>query len=154
MARSYQDKIERTLDIYGFACDCNLCKLDANDPLTKIRAQLIEQIEYKHMNRMITIPEAFTDVQKMKATYANRELKFQLIIPLQFLANKYRELFKYKQSAKCFEEMFDLIKGINFICLPEFIIFIFMLKLIFKIIMILARLLCSKKYTVIIRIVQ
>jgi len=103
---------------------------------------------------MITIPEAFTDVQKMKATYANRELKFQLIIPLQFLANKYRELFKYKQSAKCFEEMFDLIKGINFICLPEFIIFIFMLKLIFKIIMILARLLCSKKYTVIIRIVQ
>ena len=87
--------------------------------MTKIRAQFIEQLEYKHLNRMVTIPEAFTDVQKMKATYTNRDLKLQLIVPLQFLAIKYRELFKYKQSAKCFEEIFELIKGEFFFVIVE-----------------------------------
>ena len=108
------EKIERANDVYGFKCDCSLCKLDAEDPMRPHREKLLEEIDSKNFNTNVSVSEALTDLQKMRCTYLKRGMyQFHLIAPIESLANKYRCNFDYKTSAKCFEDIFELIKEFN-----------------------------------------
>ena len=111
---SFKVKIERSIDIYGFKCDCKLCALDEKDPMLQVREKLINEIDLKNMSKKVSISESLTDLQNIKQTYSNRtEAKFQLMNPLEILAVKYRMNLENKKSAKCFEEIFEIIKDYN-----------------------------------------
>lgn len=111
---TWSQKVERATEIYGFTCDCQLCKLDESDPMRKIREQLVNQMKMKNSTREVSISEALTDMTKMRYTYIKRpELQILLISPIQILAFKYRQNFNYGQSAKYFEELFEKIKDFN-----------------------------------------
>ena len=112
---AYTDKIDRAMQMYGFKCDCVLCKLDEKDPMRKVREQLLQEIESKHSSaNKISISEALTNVNKMRHTYLKRpEYQLQLVEPIQILASKYRDNFDHKKAAKCMDELFELIKDYN-----------------------------------------
>jgi len=110
----YNLKIERSIDVYGFKCDCKLCEMDENDPMRIERDNLLKEIQLKNMNQIVSIDESIMDLERMKKTYLNRpEARCQLIKPLEILAVKYRMDLEYQNSAKCFEEAFDIIKDYN-----------------------------------------
>ena len=115
--RNYSEKIEHTLAVYGFKCDCKLCILDEQDLMRITREKLLNQIETKCLHvtgHRITVSETFTDVHKIKSTYLKRpEYQFQLVPVLQILAGKYRDIHKYKMSAQFHQEIFDILKDYN-----------------------------------------
>ena len=111
---SYSDKLERGMDIYGFKCDCSLCKLDEKDPMKMIRNQLLMQVESKSGNKKTSLNEILKYVEKIKETYSNRHnCQIELIHPLDTLAQKYREIMDYDNSSKLYDDMFELIKYYN-----------------------------------------
>jgi len=114
---NYSEKIEHTLAVYGFKCDCKLCILDEQDLMRITREKLLNQIETKCLHvtgHRITVSESFTDMHKIKSTYLKRsEYQFQLVPVLQILAGKYRDIHKYKMSAQFHQEIFDILKDYN-----------------------------------------
>jgi hypothetical protein len=82
--------------------------------MRSLREKLLEEIDAKSYNPKVSMNEAQIDLQKMRCTYLKRSiLQFHLITPMEALANKYRHNLEYKKSAKCFEDIFDLIKEYN-----------------------------------------
>ena len=121
---AYSDKIERGMDIYGFKCDCSLCKLDESDPLRMIRNELFSHVESIASDKKTTIDEISSCVEKIQESYSKRpNAKIELIHSFNTLANKYRYKLDYKNSIKLFNDMFELIKYYNdfyaVICLKE-----------------------------------
>ena len=108
---SLEEKKERAQLVYGFTCDCPLCKMDTEDPMRPSREKLLTQIEAQTGNNM---NEALKNLQKMKCTYLKRpNYQFHLISPLQSLATCYRSVLNYINSVKCYEDVFELIKDHN-----------------------------------------
>ena len=59
----------------------------------------------------LSLKEAQRDVKLMRKLYLNRtEFQNDLIVPLQNLAFKQRENLNYKESAKLFEEVYEITK--------------------------------------------
>jgi len=85
---SNRNEISKT---YNFKCDCRLCVLDKADTNLEKRQLLSMTIRNKNFASLSLI-EAIDDVKKMRKLYSSRtEYKFDLVVPLQVLANKYRE---------------------------------------------------------------
>ena len=121
---AYSDKIERSMDVYGFKCDCPLCKLDQRDPLRMIRNELLSHVESETSNKNSRIEEILSCVQKIQESYSNRpNAPIELIHSLNTLASKYRGQLDFKNSIKLYYDMFELIKCYNdfyaVICLNE-----------------------------------
>jgi len=85
---SSRNEIAKT---YNFKCDCRLCMLDKADSNLEKRQLLLMTIRNKSF-ASLSLNEALDDVKKMRKLYSTRtEYKFDLVPPLQILANKYRE---------------------------------------------------------------
>ncbi len=61
----------------------------------------------------ISLNELLEDEKFMRKSYANQnELQIGLILALENLALKYRQLFNYQKSADIYEEIYKITKGI------------------------------------------
>jgi hypothetical protein len=67
--------MERSLNMYGFKCNCKFCQLDENDPMRLIREKLLVQLESKMTTGMISLGEILAYLQKFRLTYQNRGIK-------------------------------------------------------------------------------
>ena len=93
---------------YNFKCDCRLCMLDKDDLNLERRQVLLKEIRSRSS---LSLNEAMEDVKRMRKLYANRsEYQFDLLLPLQNLAVKYRESLNFKKSASISEELYELNK--------------------------------------------
>ncbi len=69
---SWSDKLERGMDIYGFKCDCALCKLDEKDPMRMMRSQLLMQVDAKASDKKKSLNDILKYVEKIRETYVKR----------------------------------------------------------------------------------
>ena len=107
--QKYSIRLEKCLKTHQFKCDCELCVLDEQDTMREVREQFLKTI-FSKSNQ--TISEALADVNKMRCTYMKRpSFHVLMIYPLEILAAKYRNESMFKESAKCYEEIFETIKS-------------------------------------------
>jgi tetratricopeptide (TPR) repeat protein len=103
-----------SMDIYGFKCDCALCKLDEKDPMRMMGSQLLMQVDAKASDKKTGLNEILKYVEKIRETYVKRRnCQIELIHAMDSLAQKYRDIKDYDNSSRLFEEMFELIKCYN-----------------------------------------
>jgi len=60
------------MDIYGFKCDCALCKLDEKDPMRMMRSQLLMQVDAKASDKKKSLNDILKYVEKIRETYVKR----------------------------------------------------------------------------------
>lgn len=115
---SYASRCESAAS-YNFKCNCRLCLLDEHDLNLEKRQQLLNEIKNKNFE-FLSLNEAKKDVKRMRKLYLNRsEYQFDLLVPLQILADKYRENANqavdqvnsnelFQKSALAFEEIYKI----------------------------------------------
>ena len=110
------DRKEKCFKYYNFKCDCRLCVVDSKDTNQKKREPYLNEILSKKANSnlsRISLNELLEDEKFMRKSYANQnELQIGLILALENLALKYRQLFNYQKSADIYEEIYKITKGI------------------------------------------
>lgn len=104
----YSVRVSKCEETHNFKCDCELCELDENDPMRSARDELLKKIFLKDDHQL---DEALADLNRMRCTYLKRsKLQIDMIFPLEILALKYRNKLMFKESAKCYEEIFQICK--------------------------------------------
>jgi len=82
--------------------------------MNNVREQFLEKIENKNMNERVTSSDALKDLQKVKITYSKRpHWQLLITIPLEILAQAYKNEGNNDKMVECLEEIFELIKEFN-----------------------------------------
>jgi hypothetical protein len=91
-----------------------MCELDSRESNEEMRKIILNEINEKKKNSKMSLNEAIEYVELMKKTYGQRtEYLTSMIVPLQNLALNYRENSKLKESARTFEQVYEITKVSN-----------------------------------------
>jgi hypothetical protein len=109
--QKYSVRLEKLFKMHQFKCECELCNLDEADSMRDAREILMKKMFAKKEQ---SISEALADVNRMRCTYLKRpKFQIQMIFPLEILASKYRTDSVFNESAKCYEQIFDVAKDLS-----------------------------------------
>ncbi|KAI1703543.1 SET domain-containing protein [Ditylenchus destructor] len=106
----------KTLERYGFKCDCELCESERNDPAYERRLRLWHKIMPKDVKiRVDEEPKKYLDfalplAQKFRETYTlDSKVRIHLFKPLTAISSAYQTIGDYENSAKILEEAFNCL---------------------------------------------
>ena len=109
--QKYSVRLGKLFKMHQFKCECELCSLDETDSMREAREQLMAKIFVKKQQ---SSSEALADVNRMRCTYLKRpKFQIQMIFPLEILASTYRNDSVFTESAKCFEQIFEVAKDLS-----------------------------------------
>ncbi len=103
---SYRKRNQQLNESYKFTCKCNLCLADESDEQYECRERLIQTF-YACDTR--SLKEIFDFVDELKSLFAKRDkLRFQLIQPLNTLAQVLCTKRNYEEAIYTLEEIYEI----------------------------------------------